>query len=426
MGNLDNKTAGLITEIRANASLEFQNRIPETEQISLAELGSSILSEQSSRNEFITALVNKVAFTIIRENFSKNPMAVFKGEQLQFGDKVEDIIVELVKAQVFDQKTAESELYKREKPEVSVLYHHIPRKGFYKTTTDESQLRKAFTSERAFRQLLASIVEQLSMSREYDDFLVAKSLLTQAITEGKVAEVVAPPISDTATAKKVLKEIKKAVKRLTFISDKYNYAGSFRATKPEDIRIIMDIDVETEIGVEVLAGAFNLSEVDYEAQRIVIDNFDELASDVHCIIADKKWLVLHDYPEMADTLWNPQGRYWNHFLHYESINSTTHFANAVAIKKQASVLSSIDLRPATANVVAGNVVQFTVEATGTNNPSSKSTFAVTGNSSADTFISSTGLLFVDSDETGTAGDLTITATAEQDNLITDTSIVTIV
>jgi len=426
MANLDNKTTALLDAIKAAASADYQARIPSAEQTSIAELGSSILSSETTRNEFITALVNKVALTIIREKSTQNPMSVFKGEQLELGDRVEDIFIELVKAQVFDQKTAESDLYKRELPEIDVLYHHINRKDFYKTTTDRSQLRRAFTSERAFNQLLTDIVKQLSMSMVFDEYIIAKSLMTQAIVEGKVFEDSSAPISDEATAKAVLKKIKSFVGIMQFMSTKFNHAGVLTSTVLNDIRIIIDVNTETEIGVEVLARAFNLSEADYIAQRITIDNFDKLNNNVHCMIVDKGWFVLHDYPQVAETLWNPQGLYWNHFLHIESVNSTSHFANAVVIKKVASVLATIDLLPATANASVGSVVQFRVEATGTNDPSSKATYVLTGNTSDDSFISTTGLLFIAVDELGTANDLTITATSTQDEAITDTATVTIV
>jgi len=428
--NLDNKTSTLLDSIRANASQEYQDRIPLAEQTSIAELGSSILSSKSLMNEFVVALVNKVAMTIIREKRATNPLNVFKGEQLTFGEKVEDIYIPLVQAQVFDQKTAESELYKREIPEISVLYHHINRKGFYKTTTDRRTLQKGFTSERAFGQLVRGIVDQLNKSRLKDEFLVYKSLITQAVTEGKVYEVVSAPISDEATAKALLEEIKAISTLLPILSTKYNHAGVDTDTPQERIKIIMDARTEAQLTVQVLAGAFNMSEVDYRASRVLIDNFEKLGNSIHCIICDADWFVLHDYPDQMDDLYNPQGQYTNHFLHYESINSTTHFANAVVIKKVASTLVSIDLLPATASIDPTlsdtNTIQFRVEATGTNNPSSKVKYTISGETSEDTFISTTGLLYVAPDETGTAGEITVTATSEQDELITDTSTVTIV
>jgi hypothetical protein len=103
------------------------------------------------------------------------------------------------------------------------------------------------------------------------------------------------------------------------------------------------------------------------------------------------------------------------------------FANAILFVTVAPEITAITLSPATATVAKGGTLQLNVEATGTGNPSSKCTYAITDNSSDKTFITSTGFLVIGKDETGKAVEktITITATSVLNEAITDTAVITI-
>ena len=74
MANMQN----ILDVIRANASTEYRERVPLATQTSIAEVGAPILTYTSTQNEFLSALVNRIALTIIRNKTLKNPLAVLK------------------------------------------------------------------------------------------------------------------------------------------------------------------------------------------------------------------------------------------------------------------------------------------------------------------------------------------------------------
>ena len=128
-----------------------------------------------------------------------------------------------------------------------------------------------------------------------------------------------------------------------------------------------------------------------------------------------------------ESQYNTQGLYWNYWLNHWQIFNASPFENAIAFVTATPTISAITLHPTTADgvkVYNGNSVQFTVEATGTNNPPSKCTYAVSGNNSDGTYINTLGLLLVANDET--AATLTVTATSTFDTNVSDSSDVTVV
>ena len=55
----------MLNTIRDNASAEYQARVPEATQTNLSDIGGALLSDVNLANEFTSALMNKVAFTVV-------------------------------------------------------------------------------------------------------------------------------------------------------------------------------------------------------------------------------------------------------------------------------------------------------------------------------------------------------------------------
>ena len=422
MSNPDYKTSTLLAAIKADATDEYKSRVPDATQSNLAEVGTAILNYSSTRNEFVSALFNRIGKVIITSKLFNNPLTEFKKGMLDYGKDIEEVFVDLVVANAFSPETAETKLFERKMPDIKAVFHRINRQDFYKTTVTNILLQRAFLSEQGMMSLIDKITSSLYSSDNYDEFLIMKQLVHQIGEEGKFAIEVVSPVTDTATAKAAMVKIKEISNNLTFMAPDYNYAGVKNFTLKEDQIVLIGTKFDALVDVEVLAAAFNMEKAEFIGRRVLVDDFGGLAN-VLCAVVDKNWFMIYDSLIRTEDIYNPQGLYYNYFLHHHQVISASPFANAVLFVTVAPVLASIDLLPATVNASAGDTIQFIVEATGTNDPPAKSTFT-TDATSDNTYISSNGMLVIGSDET--TSPLTVTATSDYLDSITDTAVITLV
>ena len=73
---LNASTIDILNVIRANASLEYQNEVPVVEQeIDIPKVGEILLGHPALANQFINALVNRIAAVRIKSATFNNPFA---------------------------------------------------------------------------------------------------------------------------------------------------------------------------------------------------------------------------------------------------------------------------------------------------------------------------------------------------------------
>ena len=421
LNNPDFKSSTLLNAIKSEATQEYQDRIPDATKDNLAEIGTAIFNWSSTRNHFIESLFNRIGKVVISDKLYENPLKEFKKGMLEKGKTIEEVFVDLISENAYDPSVAETELYKRNLPHVKSVFHDVNRRGFYKTTVQHDTLSMAFLSEDGMANLVDKIISKLYTSDEYDEFLYMKQIVNQYGIEGKFKVVTVPEPTDEASTKNALAEIKKVSNDLTFMKPDYNFANVKTHTKKKDQIVLIDTSFDALVDVEVLASAFNMDKVDFIGRRVLIDDFGGLTG-VFCAIVDKKWFMVYDKLLKTEEKYNEQGLYYNYWLHHWQVISASIFHNAVIFQSTTPTLTSIDLKPATATVYAGCSIQLVVEATGTNNVTSKCTFTHDGNSSL-TYVNSTGLLVIGDDET--AETITVTATSVFDTDITDTAVITV-
>ena len=101
VNTLNASTLDILNVIRANASLEYQNSVPDVTQVSdIPKVGEVIYGTPAFANQFINALVNRIALVRVQSATFNNPYAILKKGYLEFGETVEDIFVQI--AQVVD------------------------------------------------------------------------------------------------------------------------------------------------------------------------------------------------------------------------------------------------------------------------------------------------------------------------------------
>lgn len=414
---MDFKNIELLNAIRNTASENFRERIPVITRENLSEVASSITDYSMIRNEFVEILFDKIGLTVVKNATFENPLKEFKKNN-KYGRDIEEIFVDIVKAQSYDMKKAGDEVLRRAIPELKTVFHRLNRQDFYKTTISNEQLRLAFNSEKGFNDLITSITNSIVTSDNYDEFLLMKNLIHQYGVEGKFTPIVVPVPDNDANIKECMVQIKKISNDLMFMNNRYNHAGVATNTPKENQVILINSDFDSRVDVGLLATAFNMEKADFESRKIVVDDFGGLENVVCCIV-DKNWFMVYDNHFSTEQIYNPQGLYHNLFLHHWQTLSVSPFSNAVIFVSQTPTIEEITINPQEIDVEKAkeNGIILNVSVTGTNNPPSSVKWEIIGDVKDGTFITSQGFLKIDKAETSP---FEVKATSNFDNTITDT------
>lgn len=328
----------VLNTIRANASTEYQTRIPEATRDNITEVGSPLSEYTALANEFLSKLINRIAMTIVQNRTATNPLSILKKGSVPLGTDIQEIFTNMAKAKSFDQTGAG--LLNREIPDTKAIYHRLSRKDMYKITVSKPQLQLAFTSYAKLEELLNSITTSLYSGDNFDEFVLMKNLFSSAITDEKMKSFdIATPV-DNATGLAFVKAVKTLSGYMTFPSIEYNSyldnapTGDTKAvttwTPKENQILLLRTDVLSSIDVDVLAMAFNMSKVEFMGRVLEVDNF---GSATRClgVLCDESFPQVYDnFMEMGE-FYNPEGLYWNFMLHHWQTYSVSLFANAVAL-----------------------------------------------------------------------------------------------
>jgi hypothetical protein len=350
VNSLNARTIDILNVIRNNASLAYQNAIPEiSKEVDIPAVGEKLYGYPALANEFINALVNRIAMVRIKSATFNNAYAELKKGYLEFGETVEEVFVAITKAREFSaEKAAEREL-KRSLPDVKAAFHVRNYRVQYPITIQDDDLRTAFQSINGVQDLIARIVDAVYTGAEYDEFLLFKYLLIKAITKGAMKVVTV-----TGDIKATAKAYRGVSNKLTFMSNQYNEAGVTTATPREDQYIFMDADSNAEYDVDVLAGAFNMDKAEFIGHLKLIDDWTTFDNDrfnvirensdmleevtaaeltamagVKGVLLDKEWFQVYDNLNKMTEQYVASGLYWNYFYHVWKTVSSSPFSNAV-------------------------------------------------------------------------------------------------
>lgn len=419
--SLNANSVQILNCIRDSASATYQERIPVATQNNIRDIGNAMMQFQSTQNEFLNALVNRIARVIITSKSYTNPLAMFKKGIMEYGEQVEEIFVNIAKAHPFDPDVAEENVFKREIPDVDAVFHRMNYQNFYKVTISNEQLRQAFLSAEGVTDLIARIVDTLYSGSEFDEFLIMKQLIADAARAGKMYPINIPAPS-AATAKQIVTTIKGISNKLEFMSNQYNYMGVLNFTKKENQILLIDAEFDATIDVEVLASAFNMSKAEFMGQRVLVDNFGDLTGVVAALV-DRDWFMVFDNLMSFTENYNGEGLYWNYFYHVWKTFSSSPFSNAILFTTGAVGVTSVAVSPKAAQATPGQNVQLTASVVTTGYAPQDVKWSVTGNASAGTTVDCNGLVHIAADES--AESITVTATSCYDNGKTDTATITL-
>jgi hypothetical protein len=337
----------ILDTIHANASQEYQERVPLATLTTIEAVGNPILTYQSIQNEFLTSLVNRIALSVIQNKTAKNPLSVLKKGTIPLGSDIQEIFTNMAKDTGFDGSG--SALLTKTTPDTKALYHRVNRQGQYSATITRQMLVRAFTSYAELEKMMNSIITSMYSGDNRDEFILMKNLFAGAIENDLITEVAVTHIESENATTSLIKAIKKASKAFTYPTTAFN---KYYANKPdtdrgeavttwtplEDQILLIRSDIMVDIDVDVLAKAFNLSKVDFLARTLEVDNFGS-ASNCYAILMDKSCPQIYDNLYEMTEFYNPQGLYWNYWLNHHQTYGFSLFANACAFVCETETIS---------------------------------------------------------------------------------------
>ena len=444
---LTNTSVDVLNAIRNSGTTQYRDKVPiaTPDADSIRAIGSIIMDYPQLQNEFLSALVNRIGRVILTSKMYENPWNMFKKGLLEFGETVEEIFVNIAKPFQFDPAVAESNIFKREKPDVRSAFHIMNYQKYYKTTIQNDQLRQAFLSWQGITDLIAKIVDAMYTGANYDEFQTMKYMLALHILNGQMYPEEIASVT-TANLKSIASTIKGTSNTIEFLSNKYNLAGVQNLSKKSEQYLIVSAKFDATMDVEVLASAFNMEKAEFMGRRILVDGFGSLDNErlailfaddpnyveltsaqlealdtIPAVLVDENYFMIFDNFYNFTEQYNGEGLYWNYWYHTWKTFSVSPFANAILFIPATPSITSVTVSPATATVEAGQSVQL-------------SATVVTANFAPQTVVwscetegvtvSASGNVTVGSD-VASATEITVTATSVYDSTVSGSATITV-
>lgn len=356
VSTLNASTIDILNTIRENASLEYQNLVPVVAtETDIPKVGEVLFGYPAMANQFINALINRIAQVRINSATFNNAYAELKKGMLEYGETVEEVFVNIVKAREFSVEKAEAREFKRSLPDVRSAMHIMNWRVQYPITIQEEDLRMAFLSINGVQDMIARVVDAVYTSAEYDEYLLFKYLIIKGVNSGAMY-----PVSvDASDIKNVAVAFRGMSNQMTFIGTDYNASGVHTNTRKSDQFIFMDSMFNAQFDVNVLASAFNMEKADFIGRLKLIDSFDSFdnerfsaimagsdqieevtdeeltnMADVVAVLCDKEWFQVYDNLNRMSEKYVASGLYWNYFYNVWKTVSYSPFSNAVAFVKE--------------------------------------------------------------------------------------------
>lgn len=445
-------------------SINYRDYVPvtATDADSIREIGKIIMDSPNLRNSFVTDLINRIILVIVTSKMYENPWARFKKGKLEMGETVEEIFVNIARAELYNPAIADQTVFRRRIPDIRAAFHIVNSRVKYPVTIGNEELSAAFTTQNGLYNLIEKIYESLYTADAYDEFNLMKYLLAVHIIAGHIKAFPIPAPTSEANIRADVTKIKAISNRMKFMTGEYNLAGVKTHVQHRDQTVIVSADFDAAMDVQVLAAAFNMEKAEFLSKRLLVDGFGtidvlrlaecapelcqniqyddagyvtsaelkyltdddlELLEEIPAVIVDDAYFQIYDRLITMEDIRNPDGLYTNAFLHCWKIYSVSPYAPAATFTSETASVDTVTVSPQTVNAVKGGNVQFQAVVAGSGFFDRTVTWSLTGANKAGTTIDAAGNVHIAADETATS--ITVTATSNANNAKTDTGTITI-
>ena len=329
----------ILNTIRDNASQAYQDRVPEATRNNIESVGEAItdLNNAVVYNEFINTLANMLYAPMLIKKSWSNPLGKFKKGKKTFGDTVEEVYNNFIKAQTYDQTG--SGLLSRNLPDTKTVFHRMNRQDTYQLTDSPEALAKAFKSYEGVAEYIQNLFTTINNSAELDEYILMRQLIAQAYEANAMVVVpIADPLASKDNADAFIKTVKTVSGAMKFPNSDWNAYLTAQSSDNKPIVTFSNLDEQVflvdnatnvSVAVDSLAYAFNKSILEWnETQKEVIDAFP-IDGMVACLV-DRNFFQVYDDLFTFREFENGLGLYRNHYLHVWQTLGFSPLTNAVA------------------------------------------------------------------------------------------------
>lgn len=293
-------------------------------------------------NEFLDKLFNKVIYQTVASVSFENPFKKYDSFPITYGSTIENVFVELPKGYKYNKDATDP--FTRKIPDVQALYATMNYQMQYETTIYDAQLRKAVLSEYGFMTMIDNILSSLQKSKSIDEYFATICMLNNKdIMANGIENVDIPKDSTDETKAKILaKKIVDTTGSMRMPLKTNNKLKVLQVSGKDDLLLIIKRDVLDTINLDYLTGVYNLQKVDLIKNIIEVETFQTtqdvegvesvVGDDIDFMIIDTKGFDNHVALEDGGMIYNPKGKYTNHFYNLWKIISFKYFYNARAFK----------------------------------------------------------------------------------------------
>jgi hypothetical protein len=317
-----------------------------TDLTSIGEFGQPILEMEDVRNEFISKLVKRIAYTQITSKMFDNPLAQLEGEQVPLGYAGQSIFVNRAKGRQFDVSDFAG-LLQRYESDIKVEYQTVNMDVQYPVTITRAKIKNAFVSWSALEEFINGITQSLYAGASIDQYNWTKALVSNAYRNGHTINQIINKPTDKASAEAFVEKARELFMNMQTPTSEYNAWAKVNTdddkpiitwTNPEDVVFILRSDVIAKLDVTVMAQAFNISSASLYGKIIPVANFDMFndegekvfdGSNILGIMADRAWFKIKSQDVEMDTFYNANNRTWQYYLNVVKMYNYSLFANAV-------------------------------------------------------------------------------------------------
>lgn len=271
---LSNDSYAILNGIRNSIGGEFRANTPLVQTADDAKAyGLYVTGGGDARNSFMTTLVNRIAQVLCLVRSYENPLKRYKKGLLGPGETVENIWVALVLPEGWVQSPANpGDVFRTNNPDSQVTLHPVNSKLVYEITTNDTELSLAFTTEGGVYDLVSRIVQRLTDSAEWDEYIMTKYVIARALLANSSA-VKNVATLNAANSDSIISDMKAVSNNMRFMATDYNVAG-VATHSPIDRQIFfLTANASAVLDVASLAKAYNLSYVDFIGQQQMVNSF---------------------------------------------------------------------------------------------------------------------------------------------------------
>lgn len=284
------REAGLLNAIRSTMDPNYLENIPQATAESVLDVGRTLNSLSWAKEQFANALAYKfVPEILVKSPKFTSPLDMFIGEDQPFGEVQEEVYVGLSKTYEYnsDYEGNASDLYSREKPDLSVALHRRNRKNMYPISIDDIELSRALTTEGGLTRLIDKITSSVHTKAKLDEHDLILGRVNGAYKTGAGQMVEVEDVQDMIT-----KVSQYALD--SYYPNTFNEAGVPMTRPIDDMVLVINSKALSRIDKQVLAHAMQLEKAQLDVNYTPVHSNAFADENLQAVLVSRQWFHIHN------------------------------------------------------------------------------------------------------------------------------------